>query len=330
VSCPSVDDLRVTRYDTDGLLRSLCAGSLSAYSLYGHLFQTRLHYSQLRVNLVSITAELAMYLPVPIFGLLCDRYSPPPLSLLSAVLFGLGYLLAAFAYKSGPPKDVGGDGWPFWVMIVAFVGVGAGTSCMYLSAVTTCAKNFGRGKYKGIVLSVPIAAFGLSGMWQSQVGEHLLFEQNEDGTKGDVDVHRLFLFLGFLLLAVGILGTFGLQIVGEEELIDEAVDELERSGFLEESQFFVRSRSNSRSYGAMERRQSNDQVSVSTSVREEYARRKEEEAEEARKKTWLLNQETRIFLKDRTMWWLAAGFFLVTGPGESFIINVCPVPPLLP
>ena len=69
-------------------------------------------------------------------------------------------------------------------------------------------------------MSVPIAAFGLSGMWQSQVGEHLLFEQNEDGTKGDVDVHRLFLFLGFLLLAVGILGTFGLQIVGEEELED--------------------------------------------------------------------------------------------------------------
>ncbi len=244
-----------------------------------------------------------MYLPVPAFGLLCDRYSPPPLSLLSAVLFGLGYLLAAFTYKSGPPPDAGGNGWPFWFMIVAFVGVGAGTSCMYLSAVTTCAKNFGRGKYKGIVLSVPIAAFGLSGMWQSQVGSNILFEMNSDGSKGDVDVHRLFLFLGFLLLAVGILGTFGLQIVDEEEMIDEAVEELERSGLLEESQFFIRSRSNSQTYGTLERRQSLDRVSVSTSVREEEERRKEQEAEEQRKKTWLLNQETRRFLKDRTMWW---------------------------
>jgi MFS family permease len=270
-----------------------------------------------------------MYLPVPLFGLLCDRYSPPPLSLLSAVLFGLGYLLAAFAYKAGPPPDTGGNGWPFWVMILSFVGIGAGTSCMYLSAVTTCAKNFGRGRYKGIVLSVPIAAFGLSGMWQSQVGEHLLFERNADGSKGDVDVHRLFLFLGFTLLAVGILGTFGLQIVGEEELIDEAVEELERSGFLEESQFFSRSRSNSRSYGTLgtlDRRPSFSAASVSTSIREEEERRKEFEEEEKAKKTWLLNQETRRFLKDRTMWWLAAGFFLVTGPGESFIINVRTLP----
>ena len=86
-----------------------------------------------------------MYLPVPLFGYLCDRYSPPPLALLAASMFGFGYVLAAYTYRSGPPPDarkVGGDGYPFWVMIVAFVGIGAGTSCMYLSAVATCAKNY--------------------------------------------------------------------------------------------------------------------------------------------------------------------------------------------
>jgi len=45
-------------------------------------------------------------------------------------------------------------------------------------------------------------------------------------------------------------------------------------------------------------------------------------AEDARKKNWLLNEETRRFLTDHTMWWLAAGFFLVTGPGEAFINNL--------
>lgn len=314
---------------------SLGAGSITAFSLYGPLLLTRLHYTQLRVNAVSIAAELAMYLPVSFFGFLCDRYSPSPLSLLSAVLFGGGYLLAALTYRSGPPPDAGGSGWPFWVMIVSFVLVGAGTSCLYLAAVTTCAKNFGRGKYKGIMLAVPIAAFGLSGMWQSQVGTYLLCERLEDGSRGDVDVFRYFLFLALLLFGIGVVGTFGLRIVDGEEVkyIDEAVDELERSGIVDESDFF-RPRSEVRAaYGTFA--QSGDDGSVggeeqslvmSDEEREARRREKEREDEEHRKKNWLLNHETRLFLKDHTMWWLALGFFLVTGPGEAYINNVSSQP----
>jgi hypothetical protein len=40
------------------------------------------------------------------------------------------------------------------------------------------------------------------------------------------------------------------------------------------------------------------------------------------RKKWLLNEETRLFLGDHTMWWLTAGFFFVTGPGESYINNL--------
>lgn len=314
------------------LRSSLGAGSITAFSLYGPLLLTRLHYTQLRVNAVSIAAELAMYLPVSFFGLLCDRYSPSPLSLLSAILFGVGYLLAALTYRSGPPPDAGGAGWPFWVMIVAFVLVGAGTSCLYLAAVTTCAKNFGRGKYKGIMLAVPIAAFGLSGMWQSQVGTYLLYERLEDGSRGPVDVCRYFLFLALLLFVIGAVGTFVLRIVDDEEerYIDEAVDELERSGIVDESDFF-RSRSEVRAaYGTFAQPGDGDssagdeEQSLVMSDEERDARRREKEREEheRRKKNWLLNYETRLFLKDHTMWWLALGFFLVTGPGEAYINNV--------
>ena len=281
------------------------------YSVYAPLFQRRLHYTQLRVNAISITAELAMYLPVPIFGYLCDRYGPGIPSLLSAFLFGSGYILAAFAYKSGPPASglPGEDGWPFWVMVLAYVGIGSGTSCMYLSAVTTCAKNFGRGKHKGLALALPIAAFGLSGMWISQVGSRLLYERRQDGAKGDVDVFRFFLFLACTLLATGILGTFILRIVDEDGMIDKAVEELEQSGLLEDSAFF-RHESHEHGYGAID-----DSASDSGS-------RKAHTDEERRKKTWLLNEETRLFLSDRTMWLLAGGFFLVTGPGEAFINNL--------
>jgi len=266
-----------------------------------------------------------MYLPVPLFGYLCDRYTPSPLSLLAGIFFGAGYLLAAFTYRSGPPPDAGGSGWPFWVMILAFIGVGAGTSCMYLCAVATCAKNFGRGKHKGIMLAVPIAAFGLSGMWQSQVGAYLLCERLEDGSCGDVDVFRYFLFLAILLLVVGLGGTVGLRLVDEEEeekYIDEAVEELERSGFLGDSEA-------RRAYGTMgpsdrtaEIDGDDGTVTQSDEEREARQREAEREEQECRKKNWLLNFETRLFLKDHTMWWLAVGFFLVTGPGEAYINNV--------
>jgi MFS family permease len=259
---------------------------------------------------VAIAAELSMYLMVPVIGYLCDRFSPSFTSFLSCIFFGPGYLLAAYVFRAGPPPSAGGDGFPFWVMIVAFTGIGLGTACLYLAAVTTCAKNFGRGKRKGLAIAVPIAAFGLSGMWESQVGSKVLYKPLPNGGRGDLDVFKYFMFLGILLLVMGAISTVGLRIVDEEELIDEAFSELERSGILTESAYFQ----NGRGYGAVER------LSDSAILEREEARRREEE--EAKKKTWLLNQETRSFLLDRTMWWFAAGFFLVTGPGESFYNNV--------
>ena len=280
---------------------------------------SHLRYTQAAVNAISIAAEIAMYLPVPGFGYLCDRYGPRPLSLLAGALFGAGYICAAFAYRSGAPQQFGGDGWPFWTMAVAFVCVGMATSCMYVSAVTTCAKNFGRGRHKGLALAVPIAAFGLSGMWESQFGSQLLQETRPDGTKGDVDVFRFFLFLGITLLVTGLIGSVALNIVDEAEMIDDAIDELEQSGLLDEGDFLVRA-ARQHGYGTIAPADLSDsQYSFLNREADAIAGR---EAEEKARKDWLLNEETRRFLADRTMWWLAAGFFLVTGPGEAFINNM--------
>lgn len=297
------------------LVACLCAGSITAFSLYAPLFQKRLHYSQLQVNGVSITAELSMYLPVPIWGYLCDRYGPGLCSVLSGIFFGVGYILAGFTYHSEPVERTGAEGWPYAIMVLAFIPIGLATSCMYLSAVTTCAKNFGRGKFKGIALALPIACFGLSGMWQSQVGSNLLYETKPDGSKGPVDVFKYFAFLGTLFCVVGIIGFFALRVVGEDEHIEEAIDELEQSGLLEESEFF---RSAGR-YGTI----GDDSHHANGDGNEsQVLLRKSNKDEEQRKKEWLLNAETRRFLSDRTMWLLAAGFFLTTGPGEAFINNL--------
>jgi MFS family permease len=302
------------------IVQCLGAGSITAFSLYGHLFFKDLKYSQLQVNGISITAELATYLPVPIWGYLCDRYGPGIPSIIAGSFFGLGYILAAFTYASGSPIAVGGSGWPYWVMVVAFLFIGFGTACMYLAAVTTCAKNFGRGKYKGLALALPSAAFGLSGMWLSQVGSNLLYVKRPDGSKGDVDVYRFFLFIGCLLLASGIIGYFALQVVGEEELIEEAIEEMEQSGLLTESAHFSASMTGEsqqqRGYGTVG---GHDMASDDEDDEGDVLLRKSRLEE---RKTWLLNEETRLFLGDHTMWWLTAGFFFVTGPGESYINNL--------
>jgi MFS family permease len=329
------------RYEEEGRanLYSLCAGSITSFSLYGGRFLTDLHYTQFRVNAVSIAAELAMYLPVPIWGYLCDRFSPPPLSFLASILFGIGYLLAAYTFKSGPPPDAipDGPGWPFGIMVVAFIFIGAGTSCMYLCSVATCAKNYAESKYRGFMLAVPIAAFGLSGVWQSQVGAQLLYEPLPDGGKGEVDVFRYFVFLAGTLIGVGLLGTLGLRIVDEEALIDHGVEELERSGLLDESEFFRNSRFSRarRVYGTIDPSDDSDADSDSLSENEldlsesQLLKRQEEEERLRRKKLWLLNHATHAFLSDRTMWLLAAGFFLLTGPGEAYINNLGTIIPTL-
>lgn len=276
-----------------------------------------------------------MYLLVPLFGYLCDRFSPSPLSMLASILFGFGYLLAAYTYRSGPPADAGGDGWPFGVMVLAFVGIGAGTSCMYLSAVATCAKNFAESKYRGFMLAVPIAAFGLSGMWQSQVGAQLLYERRADGST-DVDVYRYFVFLAGTLIAVGVLGSIGLRIVDEEKLIEHGVDQMERSGLLDESEFFRSSRQTRHGYGTLDvsgsdtEQDENEDDDLELNMSESQVLRKHEEEERLReKKLWLLNHSTHAFITDRTMWLLAAGFFLLTGPGEAYINNLGTIIPTL-
>ncbi|KAJ0279016.1 putative monocarboxylate transporter mch1 [Colletotrichum noveboracense] len=306
------------------LVSALCAGSITVFSMYGHIFQERLHYTQFQVNGLAISSSIALYLPVSILGYICDRVGTPPLSLLAAILFGGGYAIAAGTYRQledenfGGLRDMagrrisGGPDWTYPLMIFAFVCVGVGTCSMYLAAVATCAKNFGKGKHRGLALAVPIAAFGLSGMWLSQLGSRVFYEKLPDGSAGDLDVFHFFVFLSILLLVVGIVGSFTLKVVDEEEIIEEAVEELERSGLLERSTSFLSARSGGRGYGA-----------ISQIADEEDGGALGPAEDDAKlKKKLVLNAETRSFLTDLTMWYFALGFLLMIGPGEAFINNL--------
>ncbi|KAL2887029.1 putative transporter MCH1 [Ceratocystis lukuohia] len=311
------------------VLTSLCAGSITVFSLYGHIFQERLRYTQLQVNGVAIGSSVALYLPVSILGYVCDRYGTVPLSLFSALLFGTGYGLAATVYRhvetmahmtTGGPQGADIPAWSYGLMVFAFVCIGVGTSAMYLSAVATCAKNFGKGKHRGLALSSPIAGFGLSGIWLSQVGSRF-FSTVPQGIMlpPELDVYHYFIFLGILLTATGVAGAFTLRIVDEDDLIEEAADELGRSGFLEPP---LLSRTESTmDYGTVYYSIEPTDYQGTTDVAEESSLIMPPSYAMA-KKDWLLNAETKSFLQDRTMWLFALGFLFMVGPGEAFINNL--------
>ncbi|KAI0442839.1 major facilitator superfamily domain-containing protein [Xylaria telfairii] len=303
------------------IVGALGAGSVTVFSLYGHLFQSRLHYSQFQINGIASTMNIAMYLPVPIIGYMCDRFGPGLLSFISAVLTGGGYALASALYRKGLQEvedHTAGHRTTFAPMLVAFVAIGVGTACLYIASITTCAKNFGKGKYRGLMLVAPIAAFGLSGMIISQGASRLLYETQPDGTKGDVNVFHFFLFLATLLTIIGVIGIFTLRIVDEADLIDEAVEELERSGLLEGSEVFRRRAD--RGYGSIV--QPTDIEDDEDLDALDPSRDNQSDMYAKLKKAWLLNAETRTFLTDPTMWLFAISFWLIIGPGESFINNL--------
>lgn len=243
-------------------------------------------------------------------GLLCDRYSPRPVALMSVFSSGGGYFLAALAYRQGPPEQ---GGWPVWVMVIGFLGVGLGTCTIVLSSVTTCGKNFGKSRYRGLAVASPIAALGLSGVWLSQVGGRWLTEQGRGGRAGNVDVYRYFLFLGGLAIGVGLVGAVALQILNEEELIEEAAaNQKDRSERFEETPLLCHSTHDR----PVDYRTVSESRSLNTSDHDQKPML------DARKKTLVLNNETRRFLTDPAMWLLAVGFFFITGTGESFINNL--------
>lgn len=177
---------------------------------------------------------------------------------------------------------------------------------MYFSGVTTCAKNFA-GNSRGIALALPIAAFGLSSLWEAQFVSRMFGGHGGEGSAGGLQPGRAFVFFAGMLSTVGLIGGCGLTVLPPVEdvmIVDTEEHEAHNRRVVEETASLLGEVGVGRGldYGT-----SGGGVRIAT---------KQPEG------AWL-NSKTREFLRDTTMWWFGAGVFLVTGPGESFINNVC-------
>ena len=205
---------------TSSIINVLVAGTIAVFALYAPQLQSHLHYTSLQVNAIGIAAQLGLYLTVPFLGFLCDRKGPRIVAAWAAAVSFPAYFVASLAYKHK---------WQPWVLVVCYALLGSTTVSLYLSGLSTVAKNHPRSR--GLAMAVITASFGLSSLWQTQVVHHFYRDKT-----GAINIPAMYISFGALMSAAALLSACTLRIITPEERQDDSDDEespLLQSGILE-------------------------------------------------------------------------------------------------
>lgn len=266
-----------------------CANSITLFSMFAPGFQHQLGYSLLEINNISIAASLGMYLPVPILGYIADRKGPGILAIVSIVLFTPAYYISALLSDPSSPEEAASN---YRLLTAAFAFIGTGTSALYFSGVITCARVFS--KSPGLAISTPVAFYGLSSLWQSQVIQRFFFTQD-----GEIKLSQSFKFFAILYFFTGCISFAGTRIGGvtggsqETEVV--AGEPLEEGVTTD---------------GALKPSTSDEEAELGTI------------AESFEDMIYKRHETVGQFLQDHTAWVLFAAFVLSSGPLEMYLNNI--------
>lgn len=178
--------------------------------------------------MVSIAAELGMYIPVPLVGYMADKYGPACVGILATLLFTPGYYISGLIIKSAQEKLAEGitdpdlliSSFQLKLLLACFTAIGTATSSLHFCGVVTAAKVLPQ--VPGLSISGPIAAFGISSLWQSQV-INWFFIDSSDGSSW-VKLGPVFNFFAVLYFITGIVGysatRIGTFLVSDHQLED--------------------------------------------------------------------------------------------------------------
>ncbi|KAJ5225963.1 hypothetical protein N7468_007188 [Penicillium chermesinum] len=152
-----------------GTLVALSCGTNYAYSAWAPQFADRMKLSSTESNLIGVAGNLGMYgMGVPM-GLLIDGRGPRLVTLIGSILLALGYYPIYLAYEHGQ-----GSVHLVFLCLFAFL-TGAGGSAAFGAAIKVAASNFADSR--GTATAVPLAAFGLSALFWSNVS-NLIFKDD--------------------------------------------------------------------------------------------------------------------------------------------------------
>lgn len=164
------------------------------------------------INLISIASELGMYFPVPLVGYIGDTYGPACIGILSTLLFAPGYYISSIILQSAQQKMAEGamedliSPVQFNILLACFACIGTATSSLHFCGVVTAARVLPQ--LPGLSISGPIAAFGISCLWQAQFVSRC-FTNSDTGLIKLVPVFR---FFSILYLVTGIIGYSATRI----------------------------------------------------------------------------------------------------------------------
>lgn len=268
-----------------------CANSMALFSMFAPGFQHSLGFSLFQINSISIASALGMYLPVPLLGMIADRLGPGNLGIISIALFTPPYLIASYI-AALPPAEAANY---YHALAACFACIGTATSSLYFSGVITCAKMMP--KSPGLAISAPVAAFGLSSLWQSQVLQALF--QNE---QGDLSLPLSFRFFAVLYLLTGTLAYLGSSVIGQLGCRTAAESELP----LQQPEQ-VLSDDASQKLALIDHIEDTSYDSLANSEDDLIYKRHENVGQ---------------FLMDKTVWLMFGAFVLTSGPLEMFLNNM--------
>lgn len=270
-----------------------CANSICLFSMFSPGFQHSLGYSPVQINTISIASSLGMYLPVPILGYVADKLGPGNLGIVSIIFFTPTYFTAAYISQLSSVAAAAN----FHLLVVCFACIGTATSALYFSGVLTCAKMMPRSP--GLSISAPVACFGLSSLWQSQILQFYFFDAD-----GNIMLPATFRFFAGLYFVAGITSYVGASVIGKVNGNTIAVVEPEPAVQTEAQKQPIASQNGN--YGATP--DEPHPTAEPTIDDDDLLYRRHENIAQ--------------FLTDRTVWIFYFAFILISGPLEMYLNNM--------
>lgn len=170
-----------------GTVLQLSLGTVYTWSFFQKPIMAAYGWNNVQVMWIFSIAICFLGLSAAVGGMILPKYGPKKLATTGALLYGIGYLISAYAMTiSNLPLFYIGFG------VIGGIGLGLG----YVTPVATASKWFP--DKKGFITGMVVMGFGLGALVMSKVIAPVLMNIT------DGNIVKVFLYAGFVLLAIGV------------------------------------------------------------------------------------------------------------------------------
>ena len=182
-----------------GMLLQLVLGTVYAWSFFLKPIIAEYGWSNVQTMWIFSLAILFLGLSAAVGGIILPKYGPRKLASLGALLYGLGYLISAYAMHIGSL-------YLFYLGFGVIGGIGLGLG--YVTPVTTVSKWFP--DKKGLVTGMVVMGFGLGALFMSKFIAPIFMNITNN------DMVQVFFYNAVVIMAIGIPAGLSLRNPPEE------------------------------------------------------------------------------------------------------------------